>query len=196
MKKIIFALTVITLVIACSSASFAYNEEVARDAMIIYSGTDAFADLLPEERQACMIWVSDGGTMSDTCRSAVTKLISQEPNIVTREQRRELLAAASGRTIRPSAKSTAPSNSGTTVIKKDDNTGTIIAAGIIGVIAGMVIHNNLPRDRDRDCGPRYRYCPPPRRHYVVEHHVEHHFRPAPPMHIRREPPSHHRPHRR
>lgn len=165
MKKIVFALTVAVFVIACSSASFAYNEDVARDAMIIYSGTDAFADLYPEERQACMAWVSDGGAMSEKCRGAVTKLISQEPNVVTREQRRELLAAASGGRY---SRTTAPSTSSTTIIKESDNTGALIAAGIVGIIAGMVIHNNLPSrryDSDYDYYYREGYYSPRGRSY-------------------------------
>lgn len=183
MRKIFLALSAAGLVIIFSSVSFAYDEYEARDALITYSGTEAFTNLLPEERRACMLWVSEGGYMNETCRSAVTRLISEDPDAVTPSQRKALLAAASGRTVRPSAKTTpAPQND--TVIRKDDNTGTIIAAGIVGVIAGMVIHNNLPRDRDRTV-----YCPAPRPHY----------RPAPPHHrvphpvARHSHPGHHRP---
>ena len=163
MRKILLALSVLGLVIIFSSASFAYSEEEARDALIIYSGTESFANLLPEERRACMLWVSEGGYMTELCRSAVTRLISEDPNAVTLSQRKALLAAAAGRTESPSPR---PAQSGGTVIKESDNTGPVIAAGVIGVIAGMVIHNNLPRDRDR-CrdtvyypAPRYHRPPP------------------------------------
>ena len=176
-KIILFALAVSAIVIAGSSVSFAYDEAEARDAMIAYAGTDAFSDLLPEERQACMIWVSEGGRMSETCRSAVTRLISIAPDAVTNSQRRALLGAASSKYSRPSPKTAPSSNNGTTV-KKDDSTGTIIAAGIVGVIAGMIIHNNWPRDSS----PRYRHGPPPPPRY----------RPAPVRHGP-PPPPHGRP---
>ena len=76
MRKIFLALSVIAVVVIGSSTAFAYDENEAREAMIAYSGTEAFTKLLPEERRACMLWVSDGGKMSETCRSAVTRLIS------------------------------------------------------------------------------------------------------------------------
>ena len=167
MRKFLLALLAVGLVIIFSSASFAYDEEEARDALITYSGTEAFANLLPEERRACMLWVSEGGYMSELCRNAVTRLISEDPNAVSLSQRKALLAAASGR-IKSSSSKTPP-----TVIKESDNTGPILAAGVIGVIAGMVIHNNLPRDRCRETvyyrapscnyrAPRCRPAPPHR----------------------------------
>ena len=203
MKKFFLALSAISLVIIFSSISFAYTEDDARDALIVYSGTEAFTHLLPEERSACMAWVADGGYMSELCRSAITKLLSEAPNAVSPEHRQALLAAASGRTesspsYTPSRKpSYTPSpsrarvpapapertpapqpSSGGTVIREKDNTGAIIAAGIVGVIAGMVIHNNLPKDRGSDRVyypvPRYDRRPP-------------HYRPAPP-HYRPAPP--------
>lgn len=174
MKKFLLALSAVGLVIIFSSVSFAYSEDEARDALITYSGTDAFADLLPEERRACMLWVSEGGYMNDRCRNAVTKLISEAPDVVSPSQRRALLAAASGRTV--SSSGTTPTSNGKVVVKESDNTGSIIAAGIVGVIAGMIIHNNLPRDRDDRV---YYPAPPPRYHHRP---APPHYRPAPPPH--------------
>ena len=171
MRKIFLALTVIGLVVIGSSMAFAYSEDDARDALITYSGTAAFSDLLPEERRACMTWVSEGGYMNELCRSAVTRLISEDPNAVTPSQRKALLAAASGRTT------PAPTNNGeTVVVRESDNTGSMIAAGIVGIIAGMIIHNNLPGDRDTV------YYPVPPHHRI----------PGPPPHHRIPGPPHHR----
>lgn len=165
MRKIILSLTVITLLIAGTSVAFADDE--ARDAMIAYAGTDTFSKLLPEERQACMMWVAEGGKMSETCRGAVVRMISEDPDAVTPSQRKALLAAASGTVSasKPKAPAPAPAEN-TTTIKKSDNTGAIIAVGIIGIIAGMVIHNNWPRHRNSE--PSYGPPPPP------------HHQPAPP----------------
>lgn len=174
MKKFLLALSAVGLIIIFSSASFAYSEEEARDALITYSGTEAFANLLPEERRACMLWVSEGGYMSELCRSAVTRLVSDDPNAVTLSQRKALLAAAAGRTSSTASRPAPAQSSGTVIVKEQDNTGPIIAAGIVGVIAGMVIHNNLPRDRDRG---RTVYCPAPRYRPAPPH-----YRPAPPIH--------------
>ncbi len=198
MKKFLLALSAVVIF---SSISFAYTEDDARDALIVYSGTEAFTYLTSEERSACMAWVADGGYMNELCRNAVTKLISQDPGAVSPEHRQALLAAASGRiesspsytpsrkpsyTPSPSrARVPAPSpqpSSGGTVIKEKDNTGAIIAAGVVGVIAGMVIHNNLPKDRGHDTV-----------YYPVPDRRPPHYRPAPPPH---RPPHYDRgPHR-
>ncbi|MBQ2617546.1 MAG: hypothetical protein IJG51_00105 [Synergistaceae bacterium] len=172
MRKIILSLTVITLLIAGTSAAFADDE--ARDAMIAYSGTSAFANLLPEERQACMMWVAEGGKMSETCRGAVVRLISEDPDAVTPSQRKALLAAASGTVSASKPKTPAPASADNTpTIKKSDNTGAIIAAGIIGIIAGMIIHNNWPRHKNSSPS----YGPPPPPQYRRE---QPHQQPAPP----------------
>ena len=164
MRKIFLALSVISLVIIGSSMAFASTEDEARDALITYSGTDAFADLFPEERRACMAWVAEGGYMNELCRSAITKLISDAPNAVTPSQRKALLAVSSGKIVSSPA-STTPTSSGQTTITKDDNTAAVIAAGVVGIIAGMVIHNNWPRHKSDTV-----YYPAPSPHY----------RPAPP----------------
>lgn len=174
MRKFFLTLSVISLVICCSSNAFAaYTEDEARNALITYSGTEAFTKLLPEERRACMLWVSEGGYMSELCRSAVTRLISEAPDAVTPSQRKALLAAASGITVQPSAQAPQPANTDT-VIVKEDNTGAIIAAGVVGVIAGMIIHNNWPRSRHDTV-----YYPAPPRHYRP---APYHRAPAPPRH--------------
>lgn len=172
MRKIILSLTVITLLIAGTSAAFADDE--ARDAMIAYAGTDTFSKLLPEERQACMMWVAEGGKMSETCRGAVVRLISEDPDAVTPSQRKALLAAASGTVSASKPKTPAPKPADNTpTIKKSDNSGAIIAAGMIGIIAGMIIHNNWPRHRNSE--PSYGPPPPPRHQPAPPH-----YRPAPP----------------
>lgn len=179
MKRVMLALTVIALVTVGTSMAFADDE--AREAMIAYSGTDAFTKLLPEQRQACMYWVAEGGKMSEACRGAVVRLITDDPEAVTPSQRKALLWAASGNASAPASTTTstqpAPSQSETpTQISKSDNTGAIIAAGVIGIIAGMVIHNNWPRNRDS----RPSYSPPPP-----------HYRPTPnrpPRNIARQNP--------
>ena len=189
MRKIILALTVITLLISGTSVAFADDE--ARDAMITYSGTNAFTNLLPEERMACMTWVSEGGKMSEACRSAVLKLISEAPDAVTSSQRK-----ASGTVSEAKAKAPAPVSADTgPTIKKSDNTGAIIAAGVIGIIAGMVIHNNWPRHKDsrpsygppppqyRREQPRQRQAPPNRRPQPVVRRTPQ--RVQPPQKIRR-----------
>ena len=168
MRRIILLLTATALIIAGTSCAFADDE--ARDAMIAYSGTESFTRLLPEERQACMYWVSEGGRMSETCRGAVVRLISEDPDAVTPSQRRALLAAASDR-VRASTSTPAPAPvpaESTTTVKKDDNTGIIIAAGVIGLIAGMVIHNNV--SHSSSSSPRHAPPPPPHRNPAPPHH--------------------------
>lgn len=199
MKKFLLALSAVVIF---SSISFAYTEDDARDALIVYSGTEAFTYLTSEERSACMAWVADGGYMNELCRNAVTKLISQDPGAVSPEHRKALLAAASGRIESSPSYTPAPSRAptrtpsrartpeyepaprpsgGETVIKEKDNTGAIIAAGVVGVIAGMVIHNNLPKDKTETV------------YYPVPDRRPPHYRPAPPPH---RPPHYDRgPHR-
>lgn len=167
MKKILLTISILTAITLLASTAFA--DDTARDAMIAYSGTDTFASLTPEERRACMFWIAEGGQMNEVCRGAATRLIADEPDAVTPQQRRALFAATMGKV--PKKKDTQPVRQNKT-IQKDDNSGAIIAAGVIGLVAGMIIHNNLPRHRSRS----YRPAPPrpPRR-------------PA-PVPVRRPPP--------
>ena len=173
MRKIFIVLTLTFIISAMSSASFAADYDEARDAMITYSGTEAFTKLLPEERQACMYWVY-GGEMNETCRNAITRLLSEAPDAVTSSQRRALLAAASGVSV--SDKSTSKSKSQPVHEKKksevkNDNTGALIAAGVAAVVLGLVIHNNMGSSSHSRHGP----TPPP------------HYRPAPAPHHRMPP---------
>ncbi len=175
MKRIFFVLTLTFIAVSISSASFAadyadYDE--ARDAMITYSGTDAFTRLLPEERQACMYWVY-GGEMNETCRNAITRLLSEDPDAVTSSQRRALLAATLETERRSSPKPVEPVQEKEKKSVEKDNTGVIITAGVVGLIAGMIIHNNTGGHRHSRHAPP----PPPPGHY----------RPAPPHHHRRAP---------
>lgn len=162
MKRIFLILTLTVIVIAGTSSAFA-SEDEARDAMIAYSGTDAFARLLPEERQACMYWVSAGGEMNELCRNAVQKLIAEAPYAVTNSQRNALLEAASGISRRSNTQPV-PDKRNTEIQR--DNTGAIIAAGIVGIIAGMIIHNNTGH---RHSGPSYGPPPPPPPHHPAPH---------------------------
>ena len=171
MKKIFLILSVIAVITIGTSTAFA--DDAAKDAMIAYSGTETFAKLSPEERRACMFWIAEGGQMSELCRGAATRLIAEEPDAVTPRERRALFAATMGKvssSTAPKRRNNSPAREPET-IRKDDNTGPIIAAGILGIVAGMVIHNNLPRHRHRS----YRPAPPrPPRHPRPPHH------PCPP----------------
>lgn len=172
MKKIFILLTLTAIVIACSAPAFAGDLEEARDAMITYSGTDTFANLLPEERQACMYWVSIGGDMDEICRKAALRLISEDPDAVTPLQRRALFAVASGH-VRASRPQPVP-NQKPKVIERD-NTGAIIAAGVVGIIAGMIIHNNTSGSSHH----HHHRCPPPPRYRPAPHYHHHHRMPPP-----------------
>ena len=158
----------LTFTLILTSTACAYDE--ARDAMVTYSGTEAFTRLLPEERQACMYWMYEGGQMSETCRNAVTRLLSEYPDAVTPSQRRALLAAASGNENQTSPQ---PVNEKENKSVEKDNTGALVAAGVAAVILGLVIHNNMGSSHSR---PSYGPPPPPRQHH-----------PAPPHHYRRAP---------
>ena len=109
------AVSVFTVIIILSSTAFA--EDTAKDAMIAYSGTDTFAKLSSEERMACMMWIAEGGQMSEVCRGAATRLIAEEPDAVTPQQRRELFAATMGKVS--SSKKTQPVRQSQTI--KSDN---------------------------------------------------------------------------
>lgn len=176
MKKIFFVLTVTAMIIISSSSVYANDEEEAYYAMITYSGTNAFANLLPEERQACMYWVSAGGEMDETCKNAVHRLITEEPDAVTASQRRALLAVASGTvSARRSQPSPQPVPEKQPKAIEKDNTGAIIAAGVAAAVLGLVIHNNMGSSHHH----HHHHGPPPP-----------HYRPAPPHHHRMPPPRH------
>ena len=184
MKKYITVLAVIIIIGVWSCSAFAGS--LARDAMVAYSGTEAFERLTPAERQACLSWLVRGGEMDELCRRAVMQLVSEAPNAVLPEQRQALIAEASGSEIVQETPPPPPPAPETPKIVKKDNTGAIIAAGVVGIIAGMIIHNNVGGSRrdDRSCGRGYRSYPP--RYYP-------HAGPAPcPAPIRRPPASVHR----
>lgn len=149
MKKAAFALGVLFLVMNTA----AYAEVKAEDAMMAYVGSEAFTKLTPEERQACVEWLVNGGTMKEECRNASMKLVTEAPDVVTAEQRQALILAASGK----SETAKAPVEDNTPTVKKDDNTGKIIAAGLVGLLAGLVIHNNV---RHHKAAPTYHAAPP------------------------------------
>ena len=150
MKRMILVAVIAVMTIGVCAAN---ADTPARDGMVAYSGTDAFTHLIPEERQACVNWLITGGKMNELCSSAVMKLVTEDPEAVTAQQRQALIAEAtglpesSGKVITSSAKTTAPAPAQTqqTTIKKDDNTGTIIAAGLIGLVAGLIIGGSSRR---------------------------------------------------
>ena len=157
MKKVIILLGVLAVMAVCP----AFADTPAREGMIAYSGTEAFTKLTPDERQACTSWLVYGGEMDSTCKNAVLKLTSEAPDAVTAEQRQALIAAASDNASTTTAKAPEPVKQETpkTEIKKEDNTGKYLAAGVLGVILGMVIHNNVGHHRN-NAAPVYQPEPP------------------------------------
>lgn len=176
MKKVMILLGMLVMMAVCP----AFGDTPAREGMIAYSGTEAFTKLTPEERQACTSWLVYGGEMSNECKSAVLRLTSEAPEAVSAEQRQALIAAASGKAESGTvakAKSPVPvkQEAPKAEIKKEDDTGKYIVAGVIGVILGMVIHNNVGGSRHKAapvCEPapprggcRIRTVPPPTREF-------------------------------
>ncbi len=180
MKRTIFFLAVFTIIF--TGAISASADSLARDAMITYTGHDAFTKLTSMERQACIDWLVHGGDMSEKCCKAVKKLVAYAPNAVTPEQRQALIAEATGYAdTEATAQEHSPVRTETPpkIVKQEDNTGKYIAIGVLGVIAGLVIHNNVggsssksscrsapprraPHHMDRDRRPPRVSCPPAR----------------------------------
>ena len=174
MKRIIIvtALLAVMTVGVCTASA----DTLARDAMVAYSGTDAFTHLIPEERQACVNWLVTGGQMNELCSSAVMKLITEAPDAVTPKQRQALLMEASGitqtQTVQASAPPPPPQPEPQT-IKQDDSSGKIVAAGLLGIVAGMIIHNNVGGSSHKSNPPAPSapvvHHPAPQRHAPVPH---------------------------
>ena len=141
MKKLVVAfLSLVLLSIGVSAACAAVQ---AKDALIAYVGTEAFTKLNAGERQACVEWLAEGGAMGPVCREAVMRLIALAPGAVTVEQRQALVLAASD-----SVASAPVSNADTPVIvEKKDDTGAVIVGGLFGILAGLVIANNVGHHR-------------------------------------------------
>ena len=161
MKRAIFFLAVFTIIF--SGAISASADSLARDAMMTYTGHDAFTKLTSMERQACVDWLVHGGEMSEKCCKAVKKLVAYAPDAVTPEQRQALIAEASGYSDTATSPEYSPARTETPpqIVKQEDNTGKYIAIGVLGVIAGMVIHNNVGGSSSgSSCRPTPRYCPP------------------------------------
>ena len=141
MKK--FAIAFLALVLLSVGVSAACAAVQAKDALIAYVGTEAFTKLNAGERQACVEWLAKGGTMGPECRKAVMRLIALAPGAVTVEQRQALALAASD-----SVASAPASNADTPVIvEKKDDTGAVIVGGLFGILAGLVIANNVGHHR-------------------------------------------------
>ena len=158
MKRVSIFLTV--LIVLTIGASLASADSLARDALVIYSGTDAFTQLEASERQACVNWLVTGGTMTEDCRQAVMKLVAQAPDAVSSEQRQALISEASGKAN--SASVTLPTPAAPpepkVIVEKKDDTGKIVAAGVLGLVAGLVIHNNVRHSKSS--GSSYTPAPP------------------------------------
>ena len=141
MKK--FAIAFLSLVLLSVGVSAACAAVQAKDALIAYVGTEAFTKLNAGERQACVEWLAEGGAMGPECKKAVMRLIALAPGAVTVEQRQALVLAASD-----SVASVPVSNADTPVIvEKKDDTGAVIVGGLLGILAGLVIANNVGHHR-------------------------------------------------
>lgn len=161
MKKAMIFLAVFTILV--TGAISASADSLARDAMMTYTGHDAFTKLTSMERQACVDWLVHGGDMSEKCCKAVKKLVAYAPDAVTPEQRQALIAEASGYSETATSPEYSPARTETPpqIVKQEDNTGKYIAIGVLGVIAGMVIHNNVGGSSGSSCRREApRYCPP------------------------------------
>ncbi len=147
MRKVtIVFLSVFLIIIGVNAACAAVQ---AKDALIAYVGTEAFTKLNAGERQACVEWLAEGGTMGAECKKAVMRLIALAPGAVTVEQRQALIQAASN------SVSYVPVGGAETpvIVEKKDDTGAIIVGGLVGLLAGLVIANNN--------GGRHHYVPAP-----------------------------------
>ena len=152
MKRTIIILALFAVMItACSAGA----DTPAREAMITYTGTDAFTKLTKLERQACTEWLIHGGEMNEKCSKAVMKLVSYDPDAVTPEQREALIAQASGSNY--TTQTQTQTEEQPQIVKKEDNTGKYVAIGLLGVLAGLIIHNNVGGSRSE---PSYRPEPP------------------------------------
>lgn len=155
MKKVVIVFLSVALIAVGVSVACAAVQ--AKDALIAYVGTEAFTKLNAGERQACVEWLAEGGVMGPECKRAVMRLIALAPGAVTVEQRQALVLAASD-----SVASAPVSNADTPVIvEKKDDTGAVIVGGLFGILAGLVIANNVGHHR------HYAPAPPAPRPPVV-----------------------------
>ena len=160
MKRTIIIMAVLAAVTMSTLPASADTDtySLARDAVITYSGSDAFTKLTSMERQACVDWLVHGGEMNEKCSKAVMKLVSYAPDAVTAEQRQALIAEASGNNVANTTQPQLPTEEPPQIIqKKEDNTGKYIAIGLLGVLAGLVIHNNVGHHKS---APSYAPEPP------------------------------------
>lgn len=161
MKKFALLLVTFSLIIFGAGMAFA-NVQEARDAMIAYVGTEAFTKLNATERQACVEWLSYGGTMKDECKKAVMRLVAIDPDAISQERRQALVSVAAGTesSVVSDVSNTTPVNNekNTTVKKKDDKATAAIVGGLVGLVAGLVISNN--HHRHHHSTPVYQPQPP------------------------------------
>ena len=178
MKRTIIILVIFAALTTCIYPANAGTDSYspARDAMIAYTGTDAFTKLTSMERQACVDWLVHGGEMSEKCSKAVMKLVSYAPNAVSAEQRQALIAEASGNNTVSQPEPQPTTEEQPQIVKKNDDTGKIIAVGLLGVLAGLIIHNNVGHHKST---PSYTPPEPPR------HEPPHRNNPPQPQHLNR-----------
>ena len=193
MRKMITLLAV--LVVMTMGVCSAYADTPAREGMIAYSGTEAFTHLTAEEREACTSWLVYGGEMSDACKKATMKLIAEAPDAVTAEQRKALTAAASGNTVDTGGttaqkpKEVPQEKPKAEISKKKDYTGHAIVLGL-GILAGLIIHNNTKHHRASPPEPHH-FAPQPGPNMMQKHVADR--RPTNPP---RRPAPNYRPPRR
>ena len=161
MKK--FAVVLLSAVLITVGVSAACAAVQAKDALIAYVGTEAFTKLSAGERQACVEWLAEGGAMGPECKKAVMRLIALAPGAVTVEQRQALALAASD----PVASVPGGNSDTPVIVEKKDDTGAVIVGGLLGILAGLVIANNVGHHRHYAPAPSHPRPPdmvrPPRR---------------------------------
>ena len=197
MKRTIIILVLLAAITISTYPAYAGAEayDPAREAMITYTGSEAFTKLTKLERKACTEWLIHGGEMSEKCSKAVMKLVSLAPDEVTAEQRQALIAEASG--YDTAAQTQPQTEEPPQIVKKEDNTGKYIAIGLLGVLAGLVIHNNVGHSKP---APSYTPPAPPRHEPPHRNSPQHVSRPPQqrqPQHVsrpvQRQPQPQHRP---
>lgn len=148
MKKVFVLFLALTLTALGANAACAAVQ--ARDALIAYTGTDAFTKLTTSERRYCLEWLVEGGTMRTECKRAIVRLIAIAPSAISEEQRQALISAVSD----APAASTVSNASTPVIVEKNDEAAAAIVGGLVGLVAGLVIGNN---------SGRHHYAPAPYR---------------------------------
>lgn len=149
MRKLVVLSLALALVSLGVGAAFANVQ--ARDALVVYTGTDAFTKLTTSERRYCLEWLVEGGPMRLECKRAVVRLLAIAPGAITEEQRQALTLAVSDVPPPPPPPANAP-----VISERNDEAAAAVFGGLVGLVAGLVIANNSGRHHYAP-GP-----PPPR----------------------------------